>query len=255
MRRQVISRIQKELETVASVKTKDWWEKYLKHETPFRGVKMADIRAVVNKEFSKQSETPEWKKALAYDLIREEHSEDKLAGILILSEHIIDDLSLEKDLDALALVFDEGYIRDWNICDWFCVKVMSKLAKNQGTSHWHRICAWKDAENQWRKRASCVSFVNLAQELKPGSEETRMIFDMCHQVIQSPWRFHQTAVGWLLREISKKKSMETHVVELIKSNHDYFGDEALSYATRAMSASLKKVLLRSPRNKKKRPRT
>ena len=43
-----IAALQRQLDLRADAKTKAWWEGYLKHVIPFRGVKMADIRAVLH---------------------------------------------------------------------------------------------------------------------------------------------------------------------------------------------------------------
>ena len=43
-----IAALQQQLDLHADPKTKAWWEGYLKHVIPFRGVKMADIRAVLH---------------------------------------------------------------------------------------------------------------------------------------------------------------------------------------------------------------
>ena len=40
-----IPALQQQLDQRADPKTKAWWEGYLKHVIPFRGVKMAGIRA------------------------------------------------------------------------------------------------------------------------------------------------------------------------------------------------------------------
>lgn len=44
----MITSLQNQLDQRADAKTKAWWERYLKHVIPFRGVKMADIRAVLH---------------------------------------------------------------------------------------------------------------------------------------------------------------------------------------------------------------
>ena len=43
-----IAVLQQQLDLRADPKTKAWWEGYLKHVIPFRGVKMADIRAALH---------------------------------------------------------------------------------------------------------------------------------------------------------------------------------------------------------------
>src|SRR3712207_8372132 len=61
-------------------------------------------------------------------------SEDKLAGVLFLQEILLPAGALDwrSDLPRIARLFDEGYIRDWSTCDWFCVKVLGPLVEQQG---------------------------------------------------------------------------------------------------------------------------
>src|SRR3972149_2709418 len=44
---QLISQLQVSLDQVASQKTKDWWEKYLRYVIPFRGVGIPEIRNIL----------------------------------------------------------------------------------------------------------------------------------------------------------------------------------------------------------------
>ena len=44
----LIIQLQQRLENKANPQTKIWWERYLKHVIPFRGVPMADIRAALH---------------------------------------------------------------------------------------------------------------------------------------------------------------------------------------------------------------
>ena len=43
----IIETLQLQLDLRADARTKAWWEGYLKYVIPFRGVKMADIRAAL----------------------------------------------------------------------------------------------------------------------------------------------------------------------------------------------------------------
>ena len=45
----LIPALEAALEAAATVKTKDWWEAYMKHVIPFRGVKMADTRKALHR--------------------------------------------------------------------------------------------------------------------------------------------------------------------------------------------------------------
>ena len=76
--------IQRELARRADAKTKQWWEKYLRGAIPFRGVPMAAIREVITK-WAKGRDRDEIR-ATALELLRQEHAEDKIAGILLFAE-------------------------------------------------------------------------------------------------------------------------------------------------------------------------
>ena len=49
----------------------------------------------------------------------------------------------------------------WNVCDWFCVKVLGSLVEMEGEACARAIAGWRRAENLWQRRAAGVAFVNL----------------------------------------------------------------------------------------------
>ena len=58
------------------------------------------------------------RKRLALKLLAESYSEDKLAGVLLLGEHLLPEVNAD-DLPSFAAAFRSGHISDWNVCDWF----------------------------------------------------------------------------------------------------------------------------------------
>jgi 3-methyladenine DNA glycosylase AlkD len=204
-----ISGLQARLESKANPKTKAWWEGYLKGAIPFRGVKMGDIRSALHTWLREESIPTELSPAenmeLALQLLQEIHCEDKLAGILYLQEVLIPSGALDwrRDLARFADLFQDGYIYDWNTCDWFCVKVLGPLAELEGQPCARAISAWSNSENLWQRRAAGVAFVNLAKKGEayfPGFSE--MLLETCAALLQSQERFSQTGAGWVLRELS-----------------------------------------------------
>jgi 3-methyladenine DNA glycosylase AlkD len=197
----MIRKLQTRIQSHADPKKKEWWEAYLKQAITFRGVPMAAIRKEVRDWLPTDNRVD-----LALDLIREPIAEDKLAGILILAEHVVPEgsptgVSL---LPRMVPLFDDGHIADWNTCDWFCVKFMHRLLVRDGPDLAPAIASWSDAATLWQRRAALVSFVYLAprgDENWPGLVE--MLLRTCATNVKDPQRFSQTGVGWLLRELSK----------------------------------------------------
>ncbi len=99
---------------------------------------------------------------LALAQLAQPYCEDKLVGILALSERLLDHLAIEH-VPQLARVFEQGHIEDWSTCDWYCVKVLGRFVA-------------KGADRRERAEAT-----------------------VCERNVGDPARFSQTSVGWLLR--------------------------------------------------------
>jgi 3-methyladenine DNA glycosylase AlkD len=196
-----------QLAAAADEKTRVWWERYLKGAVPFRGVPMAGIRRIVHETWRTtgvDQEDPDVQIELALGQFAEPYSEDKIAGVLALSELLLDHVTVDH-VPALAGPFERGHIEDWSTCDWYCVKVLGRFVE-RGADRQARaeaIGAWRDAQTLWQRRAAAVSFVNLAPQGERFYDGfTDLLLTVCRANVADPARFSQTSVGWLLRELS-----------------------------------------------------
>ncbi len=203
----VVQALGARLTAEADEQTRAWWERYLKGALPFRGVPMARIRAVVHaiwRDEGLDQLPPAAQTELALRLLAEPFSEDKLAGVLVLAERLLDELSLD-DVPRLAEPLARGDIDDWSTCDWYCVKVLGPFvaASDDRRAASEAIASWRFAERLWHRRAAAVSFVRLAPRAEafyPGFSD--LLLEISAVLVRDPARFSQTAVGWLLRELS-----------------------------------------------------
>ena len=239
----LVHRLQQRLNARATAATREWWTEYLRGAASFRGVKMGDVRKTVHAWFEEEQVgkrlSAEHQKDLALMLLGEDCSEDKLAGVLFLQENLLQAGALDcrSDLPRFARLFDQGYIHDWNVCDWFCVKVLGPLAEQQGEACAQVISGWRKADSVWQRRASVVAFVNLAKEGDrnfPGF--TEMVLDNCSHLLASQERFDQTGVGWVLRELSR--SDQGRVVGFVEANLERFSREGLKNATKYLPSEV-----------------
>lgn len=203
----------------------------MKESAPFMGVKMPVIRTVLHQwykenvegilEYSEQLE-------LALSLFDGEYTEEKLAGTLFLQEILLPSgvIKCRRDIDRFAALFASGKIYDWNTCDWFCVKVLGPLIRANGLDCANRISRWRSAKNLWQARACLVPFVKVADNsvYYPDIEVS------CRVLIRREERFAKTAVGWILRDISKYDV--AFVRRVIEGNIKYFSFESLNNATK-----------------------
>jgi 3-methyladenine DNA glycosylase AlkD len=200
----LIGELQPELERRADPDKKAWWESFVKGAA-FRGTPMREIRgAVVEWLGARPDLSPAQRKRLAIELMRQPLSEDKLAGMLVLSEHTIDELGLD-DLPAFRALFAQGHLADWGVCDWFCVKVLGRMLERcpERERIADELIEWTRSDNLWMRRAGIVGFVKLAPRGNPALPglTARVLAGAARNAADSR-RFAQTSVGWVLRELS-----------------------------------------------------
>ncbi len=221
---------------------KSWFENYIKCSAPFRGVKMLMVRKCLHEWHKKNIEGVlelEQQLDLAFALLQEEYTEDKLAGTMMLQEILIPKgvMKPKRDAQRLAGLFREGHIYDWNVCDWFCMKVLGELIVQDGKSWARLIHKWNNADNLWQARASLVSFERVSADRDYFSK----IESSCKKLIKRDERFVKTAVGWLLREISKYD--DKFVKQFIKEHIKHFSVETIRNALKYSSKDEKKHYL------------
>jgi hypothetical protein len=104
---EAIERLQARLDEAASAESRDWWERYLKGTAAFRGVPMSVIRRAVrdwSRDEALDALSPRDQKQLALELLSRRYSEDKLAGVLLLREHLLPAIGTQ-DLPSFARSF------------------------------------------------------------------------------------------------------------------------------------------------------
>jgi 3-methyladenine DNA glycosylase AlkD len=215
---------------------REWWKNYVRDGAPFLGVRMADIRSETHLWYRHHVAgrvEPAEQFELAMALLRREHSEEKLAGTLLMQEILLPAGYINGDnhVERLAGLFSDVGIYDWNVCDWFCVKVLGPLIRQHGEGCAQRIGAWRAAADLWQARASLVAFVGEAHE----PQYYALIFKGCTAVARREERFAKTAVGWILREISR------HDVDWVRRSLDellpHLTTESLRNATKYLDES------------------
>lgn len=226
------------LQAAAEPKRKTWWENYLKGQAQFRGVDMKTTRALAHDWYDRclSGLDREDRLGLLLGLIRQPHTEDKMAALLILSERLLPQDELDLDvLVRVSLLFDQGHIADWNICDWFCVKLLGPGIERYGRAWADATGGWVQARVIWQRRAAVMAFVNLVDREPVFPNMRGLVLANCSQLVKDPQRFAQTGVGWVLRVLS---TVEPEAIdEFLETHLSLFSAEGLRYATEKMSSS------------------
>jgi 3-methyladenine DNA glycosylase AlkD len=224
-----IGNLQAALEAHASPGSRDWWTGYMKGVIPFRGVGIPAIREVVAgwREAEGLDAAPVAQQFhIATSLIRLPAAEDKLAGIIYLQQYLVGEYPWRQAVPHYARLFDEQAIFDWGTCDWFCVRVLGPTIQHGGLHCARTIAAWHTAANLWRARASAVAFVYLVKDRRYHP----LLERACGTLIHREERFAKTAVGWVMRELSKHDA--PLVKRFVRDHRQAFSTESLRNATK-----------------------
>ena len=159
--------------------------------------------------------------------------EDRTIGTDILIKNI---KHLDKDnVEEIGLLIEE-HCNDWATCDGLAGKVLGRMIKNNSETA-HLLKHWKTSKNNWKQRASCVAFVNVAR----FGKFNKLIINICTNCVKNPERFVQLGVGWVLRELSLADL--NLVIKFIKKNYNHISREGLRYSIEKMNPELRKELL------------
>ena len=218
---------------------KAWWENYIKHDTHFLGVSLPRVAHELTqwyRETSLASQSPLQQLDLALYLLAQQYAEEKLAGVLLLQQHLCDKLEWQILSAKFTPLWHKQLIYDWNICDQFCLRVLRQLLDRHSMPCAEQIAAQQRAPYLWQARAALVPFVGRTRH----AAYRPLIMSACNTLIKRPERFAKTAVGWMLREFSKT---ELPLVQtFLRRNNAYLTREVINNALKYHRDEKKKCL-------------
>jgi 3-methyladenine DNA glycosylase AlkD len=164
-------------------------KRYLKSELDFLGVRLPDIRTVVKR----QPNTDE----LVDGLWRLPLWEGRMAAVELLKLRI-------KDLTARDLPRIERMIREgagWALVDPLAGDIAGRIALSHPDA-WPVIDGWSADEDFWVRRSALLC---LLAGIRAGQPDLDRLDRYAEAMIGEKEFFIRKAVGWVLRELSKKE--------------------------------------------------
>jgi 3-methyladenine DNA glycosylase AlkD len=163
-------------------------KRYLKSELDFLGVRLPDIRSVVKRQPSSGE--------LVDALWRQPLWEARMAAVELLKLRL-------KNLTAQDLPRIEQMIREgagWALVDPLAGDIAGRIALNHADG-WAVIDTWADDEDFWVRRSALLC---LLPGIRAGQPDLDRLNRYAEAMIEEKEFFIRKAIGWVLRELSKK---------------------------------------------------
>ena len=177
---------------------------------------------------------------IALALIEQQEAQ---AGVFVLHELLADHLNV-KDLASFERLFAKDRLADSKIVDELAIKVLgTMLHRVRGRAELVAgLAQWRNAESVWQRRAACVAFTALAPQGDSALPNlSQQVFAVCSTVVWSPDRLDQTAVGWLLRELSRAEP--TRVEGFVRRHARFMSRECARLSVDKLPAAKQQDLL------------
>lgn len=193
----VLKRIRKSLRDSHDPERAQNEKRYLKSPYRFLGVTIPALRKLsreIRAEMGEPSRSRLHK--LCKMLWSSEYHQEKTLAIFLLAQY-------PQHLDLKAMVMLEGMLREstgWDHVDYISTSLVSRVIE-EDTRALSYLEKWKSSESFWMRRASLVSQIPL---LRKGLGDRELFFEMARGMIGEKEFFIRKAIGWAVREISKR---------------------------------------------------
>jgi 3-methyladenine DNA glycosylase AlkD len=188
-----------ELQALGSVERAAEVKRYLKSDLDFFGTPLGDIRACTKRAIADLNDRTE-PLALAEELWSVPIHERRTAAVVILEQRR---RSLE--VDDLQLI--ERFLREsktWALVDGLAVGVVGSLVERYPTEVGRTMDRWSEDDDFWIRRSALLSQLDPLKKGAPFAAFSRYADAM----LDSREFFIRKAIGWVLRDVSKKRPDE-----------------------------------------------
>lgn len=128
--------------------------------------------------------------------------EPRMAGVQIM-EIYAKKGDIDTALDLISCWIDD--IDTWSLTDPLCVVCLGTLFIRDPKKIERVLGSWRKSENYWRRRATVLPYLHLSKKSFYKKEYLERIIEAMRPHLTDKEFFVGKAVGWVLRELSKRE--------------------------------------------------
>jgi len=160
--------------------------------------------------------------------------EVRLCGLMILTEQFKRANETDRKTIVNFYLSNTQYINNWDLVDLSCYKILGTYLLDKPRTILYTLAKSK---NMWEQRISIVStwaFIRN-RELADTLAIAELLLDHPHDLIHK-------AVGWMLRELSKRN--EFAMLDFVETHYNRLSRTTLRYAIERLPDDVRKNILR-----------
>lgn len=208
-------------------------KKYLKSDLHFLGVSVPKIRKAA-KDFAKDRHPLGRHDVLALAQAAWQTDIHELRSISIALLALRSSELAAADLLKLEAFFSKA--NTWAHVDWLAISVAGPLVERYVSAN-TRLKRWAKHENYWLRRAALLA---LLEPLRRGEGDFEAFEAYAVPMLEEKEFFIRKAIGWILREVSKKRPHLT--VDFVNRHRGRLSGLSYREATKRLSPAWEKKL-------------
>ncbi len=231
MMKEILVRLERELERMSDQKLQESGQRYFKEPIKTYGTKTGEV-VKLGKSYFKEIKGLD--KGEVFELCEELWKSGYLEKTFIACEwtYNMHDLFEEEDLEIFER-WIEKYVTNWASCDTFCNHTVGEFLMMY-PRHITTIKKWARSNNRWMKRASAVSLIIPARK----GMFLKDIFEIADILLLDQDDIVQKGYGWMLKAASEND--ERAVFKYVMKNKATMPRTSLRYAIEKIPKELKK---------------
>jgi len=206
---------------------------YLKSELRFWGTGLQPIRAAVREYCDAHPDlTRADLRAIAERMYATDVHELRASAIGVLERNR--EMLVERDLPWLITLVRKS--KSWAYVDWIAPKVIGDVIARDPRSR-KRLAIWAKDDDFWVRRAALLAEHDA---LRAGGGDFALWSRLAASMLDEREFFIRKAIGWVLREVSKKRPELTY--EFLRKHRDRVSNLSLNEGAKYLPAPQRKAL-------------
>jgi 3-methyladenine DNA glycosylase AlkD len=206
---------------------------YLKSDLRFWGTSQESVRAAVRDYCDAHSDlTRANLRAIAETLYATDVHELRASAIGVLERRR--EMLVDRDLPWLIALVRKS--KSWAYVDWIAPKVIGDIIARDPRSR-KRLAVWAKEDDFWVRRAALLAEHDA---LRSGAGDFALWSRLAAPMLEEREFFIRKAIGWVLREVSKKRPELTY--EFLRKHRERVSSLSLQEGAKYLPASQRRAL-------------